>query len=176
MNEVVRKYWAEAWSNGDFFLIETSSGYRSTQTDPKGKKHFLTPNASDEELGVALLDSLSHSRFVLPAPRKDVWIHPEAEFDSDLYDYNLSIERAKKWVANLMAQYGYKTKRSLYKNMQTCSIEISQEVMAIQPWHHEKLEAWGGIVLENVIIPADSTPAEIGVALRLAFSRCTSSV
>jgi hypothetical protein len=175
MNDVVRKHWAGSWFNGDFFLIETYSGYRSARVDPKGKKHFLPPDVSDKDLGSAILDALAYSRFVLPAPREDVWIHPEVEFDSDLYDYNIGIQRSKQWVEHLMEKYGYKTKRALYKNMHTCSIERYQNLLTIHPWHHEKLEVWGGMSMKDqeVTLSADSSPSEIGAALRLAFSRCT---
>jgi len=47
--------------------------------------------------------------------------------------------------------------------------------MEISPMRHEKLESWGrekddGI--EDVFIPADSSPIVVGEALLLAFSRC----
>lgn len=167
---------AGAKNNGDFICIETWSGYRSSNLDPKGKQHLLSPDVSDEALGVAVLDALAFSRFVLPAPRTDVWQHPDAEFDKELYDYKLGIERHAKWIADLMSHFGYKTKRALFKNMHSCDIERKEGSITIGPTHHEKLEAWSrekdnGI--EDVVIPADSTPSEIGAALRLAFSRCT---
>jgi hypothetical protein len=75
-----------------------------------------------------------------------------------------------------MQRYGYKTKRALFKNMKSCSVEVDDGMMTIQPWHHEKLEGWSGNGISKedyVVIPANSTPGEIGEALRLAFSRCT---
>ncbi|NDL44379.1 contact-dependent growth inhibition system immunity protein, partial [Photorhabdus laumondii] len=47
------------------------------------------------------------------------------------------------------------------------------------PSSHEKLEGWSGdgiSVADYVVIPADSSPEEVGAALRLAFSRCRSYV
>jgi hypothetical protein len=176
MNEISKGAWANAKSNGDFILVETFSGYTSSMRDPIGKQHFLAPDANDEELGFAVLDALAHSRFVLPAPRTDVWIHPEASFDMELYDYRQTAARYAAWTNDLMARYGYKTKRALFKTMKSCSIESKGGVVTISPSHHEKLEGWGrehddGI--EDVVIPADNTPSEIGAALRLAFDRCT---
>ena len=175
-NEVVRGYWAGVKCNSDFICVETYSGYRSITRDSKGTQHLLTFESSDEALGFAVSDAMEHSRFVLPARRDDVWQHPDAEFDLGLYDYKqIEVEYAV-WVKKLMERYGYKTKKMLFKDMKNVSIEKKSGVITFKPSHHEKLEGWGrekdnGI--EDVVIPADSTPAEIGAALRLALSRCT---
>ncbi|MFC5694173.1 contact-dependent growth inhibition system immunity protein [Pseudomonas sp. GCM10022186] len=176
MNDVIPRAWANAKLNKEFICIETYSGYRMSQADHKGVTHLLAPDASDQAVGEALLDALSKSRFVLPEPRKDVWIHPEATFDSELYDFDASEQRYKDWISQLMEKYGYKTKRALFKDMKNCDIESFSGKIIIGPSHHEKLEGWSGKGLseaDNVIIPTTSTPEEVGVALRLAFSRCT---
>ncbi|EPS9462270.1 CDI system immunity protein CdiI-o11, partial [Escherichia coli] len=44
-----------------------------------------------------------------------------------------------------------------------------------RPSFHEKLEAWSGNRINEsdyVVLPADSSPTEIGSGLRLALSRC----
>ncbi|WP_275973361.1 contact-dependent growth inhibition system immunity protein, partial [Stutzerimonas marianensis] len=74
-------------------------------------------------LGVVVLDALAHSRFVLPEPRKGVWIHPEATFDMNLYDYDLTSQRYDQWVRITLERYSYKNKRALFKDMKKCSIE-----------------------------------------------------
>lgn len=175
MNNVRRKYWANAMENGDFFCIETHSGYRSTSRDPKGAHHLLQPDTSDTALGEALLDALSRSRFVLPAPTNDIWIHPDATFDLNLYDYDQSKARYQQLVHDLMERYRYKTKRALFKNMKSCSVTVDEGMMIIRPSFHEKLEGWSGDGISEedyVVIPANSSPAEVGAALRLAFNRC----
>lgn len=176
MSEIVKTAWADAKFNTDFICIETYSGYRSSQADPQGAQHLVRPDASDQELGAALLDALAHSRFVLPEPRKDIWIHPEATFDMSLYDYDLNNQRYVEWVCKLMEVYGYKNRRALFKDMKNCGVESKNDGITIRPRHHEKLEAWSGKGIsesDNVVIPANSSPAEVGAALRLAFSRCT---
>lgn len=175
MNQVTRAYWASAFCNGDFICVKTYSGYNGGRGDPKGKQHLLAPDASDESLGLAVLDAMAHSRFVLGVPRPGSVYPPDLEFDMDLYDYKKVAERYAAWTKALMERYGYRTRRALFKDMKNCSIESRNGVITIGPSNHEKLEAWGrekddGI--EDVVIPADSTPAEIGAALRLAFSRC----
>lgn len=177
MNEIIRGNWAEAICNGDFVCVETWAGYRGAhRRDPKGRQNFVTPDASDEDLGVAVLDALAHSRFVLGVPRADVWTHPEVEFDSDLYDYKKSAESYQTWIKSLMERFGFKTKRALFKDMESCAIESIGGVIKIVPKRHVKLEAWEGLGPNNagaIEIPANSSPTEIGAALRLAFSRCT---
>jgi hypothetical protein len=176
MSEIVKTAWAGAKFNSDFIFIETYSGYRSSQADPLGAQHLVRPDASDQELGVALLDALARSRFVLPEPRKDVWIHPEATFDMSLYDYDLNNQRYSDWIDRLMGAYGYKTKRALFKDMKSCSVENKLGEIVIRPSCHEKLEAWSGkgiVESDYVVIPANSPASDVGGALRLAFSRCT---
>ncbi|WP_156876972.1 contact-dependent growth inhibition system immunity protein [Paludibacterium yongneupense] len=143
--------------------------------DPKGKQHLLKPTIDGESLGVAVMDALTCSRWVLGSPRPGMTFPPEVEFDSDLYDNKQGADRYSVWIETLMERFNYKTKRALFKNMMNCNISIREGVMTIGPTHHEKLEGWGrekddGI--EDVVISADSTPVEIGAALRLAFSRC----
>lgn len=52
--------------NCEFICVETYSGYSVPTYDPDGVQHFLIPDVGDEVLGCALLDALSHSRFITP--------------------------------------------------------------------------------------------------------------
>ena len=75
-----------------------------------------------------------------------------------------------------MERYGYKTTRAMFKDMLYCSIQSNGSLITIKPSHHRKLDQWGwdrDFPIENVVVPADSSPGEIGAALRLGFSRCT---
>jgi hypothetical protein len=153
---------ASASNNGDFISIETYSSHGLAIGDPIANEHLLTPDASEEDLGLAILDALKQSRFL------------SLEEEGNL------LENAKqnylKWVQKIMNKYGYKTKRALFKNMKNCGIDNREGIITIRPSHHEKLEAWDGegfTEQDDVKVPADSPPAEIGAALRLAFSRCT---
>lgn len=59
--------------------------------------------------------------------------------------------------------------------MKNCGIHCVNGVITLSPTRHEKLEGWGrtkGDGIEDVILSADSSPAEIGAGLRLALSRC----
>jgi hypothetical protein len=162
-----RRYWAAAYYNGDFFCIQTHSGYRMTVADPKGKLSFLPPDTTDQYLGEAILDCLAHSRFV----------HPEEQplEDAELFDMGRVAMEYSAWVDNLKKAYGYRTKRALFKVMDHCSIDRDKSTITFRPSYHSKLEAWSGDGIRNedeVVIPAASSAAEVGAALRLAFSRC----
>lgn len=176
MDEVIRGAWADAIFNGDFMCVETWSGYRGgSHADYKGQQIFLKPDASDEAIGLAVRDALAKSRWVLGIPRAGSVYPPDVEFDPDLYDYKLNAERYAAWTKELMERFGYKTKRALFKDMENCAIEAIGGIMKIIPKRHIKLEAWEGLGPNNagaVEISADSSPAEIGAALRLAFTRC----
>jgi len=176
MNDVVKTAWADAGVNKELFYVTTYSGYRSSRADPQGVEHQSDTEIDDHVLGTLVLDALAHSRFVLPEPRSDVWIHPEATFDMDLYDRDLSTQRYDQWVSRTLERWGYKSKRALFKDMKKCSIERKEGHITFRPSHHEKLEVWtskGINDARHVHIPSDSSPSEVGAALRLAFSRCT---
>lgn len=156
-------FYAEACENQDFINIGTFSGFRIKTRDPDGEQLLLSKTFSNEELGQAVLLALSKSRIINQSEIATF-------FDRD----NVS-KRYDSWVANLMEQYGYKTKRTLFKNMMRCSLEIRDGFLTISPSYHEKLEAWSGTGItenDNVVLPVGSSAEEIGAGLRLAFSRC----
>lgn len=177
IRDVVRGWYAGIYANNDLICIGTNSSYSGalTQADYKGKEHLLPPDASDADLGVALRDALAHSRFVLGSPRKDVWVHPDVEYDMELCDRDKSAQRYKDWIARLMTTYGYKTKRALFKDMKNCSVALREGVIRISPSFHEKLELWSGEGItkeDDVHILETCSNGELGAAIRLGLSRC----
>ncbi|AKH64676.1 MULTISPECIES: contact-dependent growth inhibition system immunity protein [Photorhabdus] len=151
--------------NGDFYSVKTYSGYRLLRADPQGHEHILSPDVNDSQLGNAVLDSLYKSRLIDP--------------DDDFFDNERAGERYKEWIKQVMEIYNYRSKRQLFKKMKSCNICLLDSVITITPSGHEKLELWTGkgiVEADYVVIPADSSPEEIGAALRLAFSRCRSYV
>ncbi|MDR6413178.1 UNVERIFIED_ORG: hypothetical protein ABIC62_006620 [Burkholderia sp. 1595] len=165
MTDVVMKRWASAYENRDFVQVETQSGYRGGLPDPLGKRIQLLNPATDEVLGGAVLDALAESRFLHPNEHREF-------FDIR----GRVVPQYEEWVKSVMAAYGYKTRRALFKDMKSCGIEEQGGVITMRPTHHEKLEAWSGEGITEaslVQVQAGSDPAEIGTALRLALSRCT---
>ncbi|AWK42763.1 DUF1436 family protein [Photorhabdus laumondii subsp. laumondii] len=166
MSEIFKRWRnARCVFNGDFYSIISYSGYRSLNLDLLGGNHMLSPDISDEELGIVILDALSKSRLIDP--------------DDNFFDNEKKAERYKEWVKLLMETYNYCSKRQLFKKMHNCGIQLLDGQITIRPSSHEKLEGWSGdgiSVADYVVIPADSSPEEVGAALRLAFSRCRSYV
>lgn len=163
--EIAQRKMACVYANADFICVETRSGWGRSIGDPSGLEIYLKPDEIDAELGQAILDALSKSRAVL------------AKDDPDLYDWRKIETRYQAWIEDVKQRYGYKTKRALFKDMMCCDIESNpkRDRLKIVPMIHNRLEGWGrekddGI--EDIVISSNSSAEEIGVALRLAFSRC----
>ena len=156
-------FCASVCKNQDFILVVTYSGRGIIARDPDGIQTIFPLDVSDEELGQATLLALAKSRIL-----DDIEIWPFMDRDNVKKRYDT-------WVADLMNKYNYKTRRTLFKNMMQCSVEISDERLTISPSWHEKLEAWSGEGIsdnDKVVLSVNSTTEEIGAGLRLAFSRC----
>lgn len=152
---------ASVSNNGDFISIETYSGYTMAMADPKASEYLLDPYASDEQLGEAVLNALKNSRFIPLEQARELRMNIEQNY--------------KNWIQQMMARYGYKTKNALFKKMMSCGIQLDDGIITIRPSYHEKLEAWSGDGINEedyVKVSADSPPADIGAALKLAFMRC----
>ena len=149
--------------NQDFIWVYTDSGRGLVAYDPQGKDVILGLDADDAALGVAVREALACSRLLSPKEAMK------------FLDYRERGDEYKKRVKSLMCMHGYKNKSAMFKNMKSCSITLSQGKIEISPTIHKTLDGWvrkknDGI--EDVLIPANSPAHEIGVALRLAFSRC----
>ncbi|MBB3225554.1 hypothetical protein FHW69_000144 [Luteibacter sp. Sphag1AF] len=156
--------WAGAVDNGDFICIDTYSGNGLLGRDTEGVSEILGAGENNENLGCAVIRALAASR----------------EITLDEYSGYFNWEKRKAsytlWVNSLMQQFGYRTRKALFRNMRSCSIAVDDSSILFCPSHHEKLEAWSGDGISKddyVVLPFDSSPADIGAALRLAFSRCT---
>lgn len=156
-------YRASCYYTSEFLLIETQSGLGMVAADPLFPSHLLPTNADNQSIGEVILQALSDSRTLT------------VEECETFFDLEKGKEQYAAWIAMLMGSYGYKTKRALFKDMKNCGIHCVDGVITISPTRHEKLEGWGrtkGDGIEDVLLPADSTPVEIGAGLRLALSRC----
>ncbi|PTN56123.1 contact-dependent growth inhibition system immunity protein [Stenotrophomonas panacihumi] len=156
---------ASAYCNCDFMIIETQSGYRGTKADPACPSIFLPTSAPDSDIGASVFEALSRSRQI------------SVEEIPEFFDFERSKREYEEWVSDLMLRYDYKTKRALFKDMRNVSVELNPEhtLLTLSPSHHNRLDSWirtEGDGIEDVVVPADSSPAEVGAALRVAFSRC----
>jgi hypothetical protein len=157
--------WASAFNNEALIAVETCSGYGRRVRDPSGPQYSLTSSATDEELGVAVLDCLSSSRFLDTPELRAASMHPDALAQS-----------YAAWLDRLMQFGGFKTKRALLKDMRCCWIELEGGNISMRPSHHDKLEGWSGegfTDLDTVVVSAAEPASAVGAALREAFRRCT---
>lgn len=160
MDQPIWNQQTSAYLNKKLFLIKALSGYRAGLMDPLATDYCLAPDCADAELGQAVLNSLAESRALT------------IEEDYALY---LNDSYYPKWLQSLMDRYGYKTKYALFKGMKRCGITLNGNMITIRPSRHERADSWSGEGItkeEHVHISADSSPEEIGAALRLGFSRC----
>lgn len=163
---VEKKQWVSVDMNNDFINVKTLSGYTSCAIDTEGSNDFLSPYINNIELGDIIITALSKSRMIDP---KDFG----AFFDREKLD-----KEYKEWIAYCQKTYKYKTKKEMFKNMKHCSLYCVEDQLTIISWHQEKPGAFGPTKnkdADNVVIPADNSPEDIGKAVRLALSRCTSA-
>ncbi|WP_083861338.1 contact-dependent growth inhibition system immunity protein [Microvirga lotononidis] len=161
MKNVKPKKWSVAYKTADFISIVTHSGYRGSAIEI-GRAYCIVPATINErDLGIAAQECLGKSRFLSLEQIPDFFELGRLKRDHDL------------WIDELMQKHGFKTKRALFKSMLSCNLTISDDVLTIEPTVHEKLEGWSGRgEEETIVLPADSSPGEVGAAIRAAFERC----
>lgn len=158
-----RVLWPKAYviSNGDFISVKTYSDRGRSLQDHLAPEYMLAPDVSDEDLGGALLAALSLSRLL--------------DFNDPDYTNEVAEERYQVWIQDTMKRYGYKTKRALFRKMDSCGTMVRDGILTIRPSYHYALDGWSGDFISEddyVRIPSNSPATEVGAALRLAFSRC----
>ena len=159
---VKRKSWATVKINEEFIDITACAGYRACYLDPEAWSVQLAPDEDDNKLGKTVVEALNASRFLEP---REAFTMQAA-----------SPQQYELWVNGLVERFGYRSRRSMFKRMKSCSVTRSDGVILFKPLRHHKLESWSGdgIPEENhVEIPADLSPTEIGAALRIALGLCT---
>jgi hypothetical protein len=139
--------WADVHRTERFVCIAQLSGYRIIQLEDDGYIAYLERRASDDALGLTLLEALARSRFIFP---------PDPAF-SEAERY---IRCYHNWQKDFMQRYGYKTKRDAYKNMDWCRVKRSEGKISIQPHKRDKPEYF------------HDEAGTLGAALRLALDRC----
>jgi hypothetical protein len=147
--------------NHKLIYICALSGNRTPYRDYKGFDHYLDLSASDEDLASALLDSLSHSRFL-----------PGAD-DPELFDHRKAQMRFFRWAEELGRRCGC-SKNEAMKHLMNCGVERVNGEISVEPSQRVTLDGWAALEPEHIIrIPEDSPSAEIGAALRLGLDRCS---
>lgn len=155
-------YWTDCYSNEKSLIIQTLSGFSMVMIDHLYPPHILPLDTSATILGATVLLALENSRTLTNEIERIDFLR--LENTKPRYD---------AWVSYLIEALDYKNKRTLFKNMMSCSIRLHNGIIRIRPSYHVKLEAWEGIKgVDNIILTLDNTPEEIGAGLRLALSLC----
>lgn len=157
--------WAGAYFNGDFFEIQTCSGYGIFVSDPLFERLVLDTSASNLELGNALLLALAQSRFLNT---------PEAR--GDLLLSTRCVAAETEWALKMMLRFNYKTKTALYGKLHICNTEEMQGFISISPNFHDKSMSWIGTKeseAKKITVPSISCAEELGAALRAGFKACS---
>ncbi|TDG02328.1 DUF1436 family protein [Paraburkholderia guartelaensis] len=161
-SEPIWKSRVTAKSNEKFICLVPQSGYRLAMAEPMAAEYVFAPDTHDDVLGEAVRSALAESRFLSLDEANVLRLTADSRY--------------VEWVRSLTDRYGYRSKQALFKNMRSCSIVITGSELVLSPSHHDKLDSWSrakGDGIEDVTLPFDSPPIDIGAALRLAFSRCT---
>ncbi|MDR2341603.1 MAG: CdiI family contact-dependent growth inhibition immunity protein [Campylobacteraceae bacterium] len=153
-------YKVNAFINNEFLLIETMSGLGLAKKDYDVPNQILSIDADNKSIGESILLALSKSRTIT------------REEYASFFNLETNKKQYEEWEKNLMQKFGYKTKKALYRKMNNCWIRLKNGTIEISPSNHEKLKGWSGIRNADVILSLDNSSEEIGVGLRLAFSRC----
>jgi hypothetical protein len=166
MDDTQTSWWARVYWNEKFLCIEALSGRGMMQADPDSAQHLLSLDVGDEMLGRAVQDALVHSRLLT---MEEIAVFFNLTYSKTKYD---------AWVADLMKQYGYKTRRALFKHMLSCGVRQQAGTITFAPSRHDRLEGWGRTksdiaegMTDEVIAETESSEM-IGAALRRAMSRC----
>ncbi len=163
MFDINLNYSCSVYITHKFINIETTSGRGMVAADPLFPSDYISIDVDEITLGKTILAALSNSRTL------------SLEECGDFFDLDKGKANYENWVERLIEKYKFNSRKALFKDMKNCSIMCTKGQITINPTRHEKLEAWGGKGIkdsDHVVLPADSPPAKIGEALRLAFSRC----
>lgn len=98
---------ATALTNGDYICIVAQSAGMMAYPEPSASPHYLSPNVDDAALGSALRAALASGSVL-------AWMN----FWKSGVIENIENDRGN-WIKK---QYGYKTKRAMYKNMDACNV------------------------------------------------------
>ncbi|GLT07872.1 contact-dependent growth inhibition system immunity protein [Sulfitobacter porphyrae] len=149
-----------------FYLIESKVCYRGALPDPEGIRHVLPPDADAEQLGTAILDALSHARFIHPS-------HPD--FDA-LFKERKAAELVDAYDAELMRLAGVKTKASLYRGARGVNVTLHSDWDEIKIYAFarrkgryfwsKKTDASG-----KETVPASASAIELGEAYLRALAK-----
>ena len=182
---MINKKYAGIACNEMFIAINTCSFSGWVVGDPKGEDIYLEPLADCRIIGDAVLKALAKSRDLSISEEdrqalidKKVtrqWIR-EKYPESALFTPVAVAERYKEWVQRVMKEYKCKTKKALFQNMQSVSVDQDNDCIEFSSSYHLTIDSWGNpdgkTPSIRFKIPTNSTPEIIGAAVKYAIGNC----
>lgn len=158
----------EVWFNGRILTARALSGFGSW-AHPDAYEFDADAQAPDHELGLGVNACLDRS-----------WELTLRDLRAEIrqIDRNERQAQYRHWLSSFARRHGYKSERSLLRNMLHVHLVSRAGIMTLSPSNHDRMDGWSGEGIppdSDVKLPADSPPEQIGVALRLALSRCLDS-
>lgn len=152
--------------NQDFYWFITQAMGMIAVGDFQVEPKFLASDADNPQLGGALRQCLLSSRKI------------EMDEFQKLFQSGAFNVLDEKRENEAMVKYGYKSKKSMYRKMNRCSVELVDGKIKIQPMHHKSLDSYTATKdgPEPLVLDASIGDAELGAALREGFNRCTSAI
>lgn len=157
------------YMNRDFVFIESRISYRSSRTNPDAVPYYFGVDASDSELGEAVLSAISDSRFVTPED-----FETEDDFRA-FFSFKTAALRVEEWVQEVMRKFNYGSRRRMFKPMKFCAIKYEDDEIRMSPMNQVKPEAWSGKLPgkeQREILPGSSNAVDVGAALRRCLANC----
>ncbi|WP_386698362.1 contact-dependent growth inhibition system immunity protein [Lonepinella sp. MS14436] len=153
--------------NKEFILVQTYLRGLISIVDPSQEFNYLSPNTSFETFGKVIKDKLLASRNIELEEFYLIFKSPE---------FNSLSERLEIEQQNL---YGYKNRKSIYRNMDFLSIDMEEKRFVITPHHQDSLDGFTCVRDKegNAIefeYPLTLSDEELGAVTMKAFDYCTS--
>ena len=153
--------------NCDFILVTSHITGMLSMTNPDQDFIFNEVDISDLDLGRLIKEKLNESK--------------EISFEEFQAIFNSEKMKGlqKRLEEEMKKRYGYKNKKSIYKDMSSFSLEQDELYITISPLHQDSLDGSTGISLPDKSAlefkyDKNISDEELGKAVREALTYCTS--
>ena len=153
--------------NCDFILVTSLITGMLSMTNPDQDFIFNEVDISDLDLGRLIKEKLNESKEI-----------SFEEFQAIFHSEKMK-GLQKRLEEEMKKRYGYKNKKSIYKDMSFLSLEQDASFIIIAPLHQDSLGGYSGISLPDnspleFKYDKNISDEELGKAVRQALTYCTS--
>ncbi|MBY0446596.1 MAG: CdiI family contact-dependent growth inhibition immunity protein [Burkholderiales bacterium] len=149
--------------NQVFFNVVTYSHGMMGYGEPDAPHIYLAPDVDNATLGKALRQAMKLSKKVSVEEFQKIW------------HSGVVPKKAKEQAEYAIKTYGFKNHRTMVKKMDSCSFCIVEGQIEIQAAHHYALNNYTYEV-EPFYVSINVSDEELGAAIRVGFSQCTSKL